>query len=232
VVRRLSALARLHEEDRRALEGVLADNIRRAGPHTDLACEGDAPVATQAILSGWALRYKTLEDGRRQIINLLLPGDTCDYNAFLLRELDHSVGALTPVIYAEIPSDRMEAVLANCPTVARALARESLVMAAIQREWTVNLGQRRAFERVAHLLCEVYLRLQTVGLAEGLSCTFPLTQTDLAEATGLSTVHVNRTLQELRRERLIVLQDKSLQIRNLEDLMSAALFYPNYLHLA
>jgi len=102
---------------------------------------------------------------------------------------------------------------------------------AIQREWAVNLGLRDATERMAHLFCELFLRLSLVGLVSGHSCEMPVTQADLAEATGLSPVHVNRTLQELRRLGLIVLKDKTLTIPDLEALADTAQFNPNYLHL-
>jgi CRP-like cAMP-binding protein len=115
--------------------------------------------------------------------------------------------------------------------VTQALWWESLVNSAIQREWTLNVGQRTAYERISHLLAELYLRLKTVGLTQNGSCDFPLTQTDVADATGLTAVHVNRTLQELRRDNLIVLERRRLTIPDLRSLMDAAMFNPNYLHL-
>jgi len=101
----------------------------------------------------------------------------------------------------------------------------------VQREWTLNLGQRSAYERLAHLLVELYLRLKAVGRAEDGRCDFPLTQNDLADATGLTSVHVNRTLQELRRDGLIELERKQLQILDLERMMDISMFNANYLHL-
>jgi CRP-like cAMP-binding protein len=117
------------------------------------------------------------------------------------------------------------------PRITQALFWDELVTVAIQREWTLNVGQRTAYERIAHLLCELYLRLRTVGLTDGTSCHFPLTQVDLADATGLTAVHVNRTLQELRRDGLIELQSKTLTIPDLNALRQVALFNDNYLHL-
>ncbi|BAM88917.1 putative transcriptional regulator, Crp/Fnr family [Bradyrhizobium oligotrophicum S58] len=182
------------------------------------------------ILTGWAARYKSLADGRRQIVNFVLPGDTCDAQIYLLERLDHSIAALTSISYAELDRDRFESLLAADRRLAEALWCETLSNAAIQREWTLNLGRRDAFERVAHLLCEVMARLRVVGLIDGNSCAFPITQMDLADATGLSVVHVNRTLQELRSAGLIVLRDRTLTIRDPEALMDAALFDPDYLH--
>ncbi|HEX8842043.1 MAG TPA: helix-turn-helix domain-containing protein, partial [Sphingomicrobium sp.] len=117
------------------------------------------------------------------------------------------------------------------PRITQALWWHELVTTAIQREWTVNLGQRSAYERLGHLLVELYLRLKTVGRAQDGRCDFPLTQNDLADATGLTAVHVNRTLQELRRDGLIELERKQLRILDLERLKDVSMFNPNYLHL-
>jgi CRP-like cAMP-binding protein len=230
-VRRLGALTGLSGGGEQALGRALQERVRRLGPREDLLCEGDEPEAVWMILSGWACRYKTLEDGRRQIINFVLPGDTCEFNSFLLPTMDHSVGALTVLSYAEISRETLAELTASHPSIAQALMRATLVNAAIEREWVVNLGQRVAFERMAHLLCEIFVRLEAVGLTQGDACDFPLTQTDLADATGLSVVHVNRTLQELRGAGLIVLRAKSLTIPDLQALQRAALFNLNYLHL-
>ena len=119
----------------------------------------------------------------------------------------------------------------NHPRVTEAMWWDTLVSTSIQREWIVNLGQRDAFERVGHLLCELYLRLDGVGLTMGNSCELPLVQTDLADATGLSAVHVNRTLKELRAAGLIVLKGRMLHIPDLAALKAATMFNPNYLHL-
>jgi len=144
--------------------------------------------------------------------------------------MDHSIVSLTSATFAEIDRDRFEAFIASDRTLAEAFWCETLSSAAIQREWTMNLGRRDAFERVAHLLCELIERLRPVGLWDGNNCAFPVTQLDLADATGLSVVHVNRTLQELRSSRLIVLRDRILTVNDLEALKGAALFNPDYLH--
>jgi len=183
------------------------------------------------ILTGWACRYKQLEDGRRQIVSFFLPGDICDLNIFILREMDHSIGTITSVTIADLSREFFYEISAGHPRIATAFWWESLVNSAIQREWTMSLGQRTASERMAHLLCEIFLRLRLAGLTREDSCDFPLTQSDLADATGLSKVHVNRTLQELRSAELIVLRGKSLTVPSLERLMNAGLFNANYLHM-
>jgi CRP-like cAMP-binding protein len=213
------------------LARAAGERARTFGPRVDIAREGDRPRDVHLILSGWACRYKQLEDGRRQIVSFFLPGDICDLNVFILREMDHSIGTITAVTIADLSRDFFDEISAGYPRIATAFWWESLVNSAIQREWTMSLGQRTASERMAHLLCEIFFRLRLAGLTRGDSCDFPLTQADLADATGLSKVHVNRTLQELRSAELIGLKGKSLRIPNLERLMNAGLFNANYLHM-
>jgi CRP-like cAMP-binding protein len=204
---------------------------RRFDARVDISREGDRPKDVHLILSGWACRYKQLEDGRRQIVSFFLPGDMCDLNVFILKEMDHSIGTLSPVTIADLSREFFDEISAGYPRIATALWWETLVNAAIQREWTMNLGQRTASERMAHLFCEIFFRLRLAGLTSERSCEFPLTQADLADATGLSKVHVNRTLQELRAANLLILRGKTLTVPNLERLMDAGLFNANYLHM-
>lgn len=230
-LRKLELFTRLSAADRQALEGVVGEKLRRVGPREDIVREGDSASHVSLILDGWACRYKQLEDGRRQIVAFFLPGDLCDTFIDVLREMDQSIGTLTPVTFAEISRDTLGAVAARHPRIMQALWWDTLVSASIQREWTVNLGQRSATERLGHLLCEVFIRLKGVGLTEGDHCVLPTTQADLADAMGLSTVHINRTLQELRGSGLIVLKGRNLTIPDLAALQAASLFTPNYLHL-
>jgi CRP-like cAMP-binding protein len=232
LIRKLEQFTRLSADDQRLLERVTCEHVRRIGPREDILCEGDEPGEIHLILSGWACRSKELEDGRGAILAFLLPGELCDLDSFLLHQMDHSVGALTPVSVAGIPRPLFEDLMLHHAHLAQALWAAALVDGAIQREWTLNLSQRTAYERLCHLLCELFLRLRAVGLTQGPSCELPITQAKLAEATGLTLVHLNRMLQELRATNLVVLKSKVLTIPNLEALMSAALFKPNYLHLA
>lgn len=227
----LEAFAKLSQDDRALIDRLLRKNVRDVGARRDLVREGDKPRAVNVVLEGWACRYKQLPDGRRQIVSFFIPGDLCDANVFILREMDHSIGAITKVRYAEILPDDFEHLMSSSPRITQALWWHELVVAAVQREWTTNVGQRSAYERIAHLLCELFIKLRQVGLTEGDSCDFPLTQMDLADATGLTSVHVNRTLQELRANGLIELASKRLRIPNLKALMGASMFNPNYLHL-
>ena len=228
---RLQNYTRLSKEDRATLDSISRSSVHEAAPRRDIIREGDDPKVVRLIVSGWACRYKGLPDGRRQIVGFFVPGDFCDLNVYILKEMDHSIGAITRVEYATIPPDEMNRLTESRPRIAQALWWHELVNAAIQSEWLLNVGQRSAYERLGHLLVEMYLRLRAVGLAENGSCDFPITQNDLAEATGLTPVHVNRTLQELRRDGLIELAHKRLTIPDLDKLMNASLFNPNYLHL-
>lgn len=231
VIRRLSALRPLSAEARASLEYAMLEGLQRVGAGEDLISEGDAVDSVHVVLSGWLCRYKTLEDGRRQIVNFIFPGESCDAHAFLLSTMDHSIATLTPVAYAEIKRARFEGLLSSDRSLAEAFWCETLVNNAIQREWAINLGRRVALERVAHLFCEIFERLRPVGMVDGNSCIMPITQMDLADATGLSVVHLNRTVQELRASGLIVLRERTLTIPDLGALKVAALYSPSYLQL-
>ncbi|MGN6278925.1 MAG: Crp/Fnr family transcriptional regulator [Sphingomonas sp.] len=227
---KLQRFAPLSQADLDAIAQICRQTVRTARARRDLIREGDTPHHVKLVVDGWAFRYKMLPDGRRQIVSFLLPGDLCDLNVFLLDEMDHSICALTPVTYAEMPRNLVEHMCTHRPAISRALWMESLVVAAIQREWTVSLGQRTARERIAHLFSELFERLDSVHLTEDDRCEMPLTQIDLAEATGMTAVHVNRTLQELRRENLIALNNRILTIPDLPALHRIAMFNPSYLH--
>lgn len=231
IIRRLENFTRLSSADREALTCLSSRRLRQLEAREDIIREGERPVVVNLVQEGWACRYRHLEDGRRQIMSFLLPGDFCDLNVFVLRAMDHSMGAVTPIAVAQVTREELDQIALDHSRVAEAMAWEDLVNAAVQREWTVTIGRRDAVERVAHLLCELFLRLQAIDLTEENGCELPLRQMDLADATGLSNVHVNRTLQELRRQHLIALEGRWLTVLDLEGLMSAALFDPGYLHL-
>jgi CRP-like cAMP-binding protein len=230
VTLKIEAFTRLSADDRAALAQA-GHNLHVVEARHDLVSEGDKPRFVHAVLDGWACRYKQLPDGKRQIVSLFVPGDFCDLNAYVLRAMDHSIGAITRLKVAVITPEEMNALTADRPRFTQILWWHELVTAAVQREWTLNLGQRNAHERIAHLLIELYMRLHIVGRAHDGRCDFPLTQNDLADATGLTSVHVNRTLQELRHDGLIELERKQLQILDLQRMMDLAMFNPNYLHL-
>ena len=231
LARRLQNYTRLSGDDLCALDALVRGGIRRVQPRRDLIGEGECPRSMYVVLDGWACRYKELPDGRRQVVGYFLPGNICDLHIYVLRRMDHSVGAVSEIRVAEVGREELETLLDRHPRISQALLWDELVMVATQREWTLNIGQRTAYERLAHLLLELFVRLESVGMTRGESCGFPLTQSDLAEATGLTSVHVNRMLQELRREKLIELGGRRLTILDRDALARAAMFNDNYLHL-
>ena len=204
---------------------------REASPGVDLISEGDRPENVRLILKGWAFRYKMLADGRRQIMSILLPGDFCDLHVAILKRMDHSIGVLSKVTVVEIPRVTIEELTSRHPGIARALWWATLVEEGIMREWLVNMGQRQADRAMCHLFCELAARLRVVGLVQGSSYEFPLTQEDLGDLLGLSSIHVNRTLQELRGSDLISLQGGVLTINDEAKLAKMSGFKPDYLHL-
>ena len=162
---------------------------------------------------------------------LLLPGDFCDLHVAILGEMDHSISTLTSCRIAEIPRKAVEDLTEKHPRITRALWWASLVDEGVLREWLVSMGRRPAEQRMAHLFCELLVRLQAVGMADDEGYDMPLTQIDLADVIGGSVVHINRTLQSLRGAGLIHWQGKRITIPDASQLMEYADFTPNYLHL-
>ena len=226
LTRRLEEYTPLSDSDRDELARLCAQSTHTIQPKRDLISEGDAPRSIYVILDGWACHYRTLEDGRRQIVDFAIPGDLCDLNLFILDRMDHSIGALTRLKVAEVGREVFHRVVTHYPNIVTALWWVELVSKSIHREWIVNVGQRSARQRIAHLFCEMFLRLESVGLTDSFSCDFPLTQTDIAETTGLTSVHVNRSIQELRREGLIVFERQRLTIPDMLALQGAGPFQP------
>ncbi|WP_206240086.1 Crp/Fnr family transcriptional regulator [Novosphingobium terrae] len=227
---KLSMFADISLDDKAALNW-LCDDVRVFQPKCDVIKEGDRPENVFLLVDGWAMRYKVLPNGRRQIMAYLIPGDLCDIHVFILKEMDHCIGLLSEARIAVIPKEKMLSVLDERPRLARALWWSSLVDDSVLREWLVNMGQRNAYDRIAHLLAEMWLRLSVVGRVDGNSMQLPLTQVDLADTMGLTAVHVNRVLQQLRQDGVIELASGTLRIPNIEKLMRVSAFEPNYLHL-
>ena len=231
LTRKLEHFVKLSDDDRRALDTMASQHVRERRARADLIREGDKPDHVKLILTGWACRYKVMEDGRRQILSFFVPGDLCDLNVYILREMDHSIGALTAVSYAQISREAFEEATEGRTRMMQALWWDALVSAAIQREWIANIGQRSAVERIAHLLLELFYRLEAVGLTREDSCEMPITQAEFADALGMTAVHVNRMIQELRGAGLIELAGKRLSILDRDALTRTAQFNPHYLHL-
>jgi len=183
------------------------------------------------LLEGMMCRYKDVANGERQIMELHVPGDFVDLHSFILKRLDHNVMALVPSRIAFVPHERLADVTRAHPHLARTLWFSTLLDAAIHRESMVSLGRRTALARIAHLLCELYVRLDIVGLTDGASYKLPLTQGDLAECLGLTSVHVNRTLKELREGGIASFQGGTVTIDDRAALERVAEFNPSYLYL-
>jgi CRP-like cAMP-binding protein len=230
LVRKLETFTELSEEEKRALQDAVGP-IRSFGSHEDLIREGDQSTGVPVVISGFACRHKMLPDGRRQIIGYFLPGDMCDARVFILKRMDHTISTLSPTTICLLPREAVLEITSRYPRITRAFWWNTLVEEAIVRQWLVNIGQRTALERLAHLFCEIYVRLQVVGLATQAGCELPVTQSELADTVALSTVHVNRTLKELRRVGLVSMSSKSLIIHDLPGLRTLAMFDPGYLHL-
>ena len=212
------------------LKAVVRERV--VNPRSNVLCQGDVPRLAHILLDGHTCRYRLLSDGRRQITAILMPGDICDLEAVMRGRADYSVGALTRCVLGEIPTERVAISAGSDPEMTQALWRRLLRDQAIAREWLVGMGQRTALERVAYLLCELRFRLEGVGMASGAEFEMPLTQVELADALGLSPVHINRTLRELRTTGLIRLATGTLTILDISVLELVAGFDPAYLCLA
>jgi CRP-like cAMP-binding protein len=221
--------AALTDADRQQLQDATTVS-REVAARQDIIREGDAPNAVHLVMNGFACRYKTLPNGRRSIMAYLVPGDFCDLHVSILGEMDHTIATLTPCTMVEIPHVKIQELTRN-PNIARAFWWATLVDEGILREWLVNMGQRAADQQMAHLLCELLFRLQTVGRATENSFLFPITQDELADTLGISAVHINRVLQQLREDGLIVLRERRVTFADVSRIMEFCGFTPNYLHL-
>lgn len=229
-VRKLESLTPLSDADRTVLERISA-NPRILPPHADLIREGDRPDGVFLVMDGLVCRHKTLSDGQRQIMAFLVPGDFCDLDVALLKRMDHTLTTFSLCRVVHLTPETIKDLMDHHPQIARALRMATLVDEATLREWLVNLGCRSSMGRLAHLFCELLVRLRVVGAASENSYALPLTQADLANTTGITTVHVNRTLQKMREEKLIELKRGRLTILDLPRLQKIAAFEPSYLHL-
>ena len=228
-IAKIRTYATLTSEDEALLIAACVDN-RRVPARRDLIREGDKPGPVHVMLEGWACRYKLLPDGGRQIVAFLIPGDFCDMHVAVLDHMDHSMATLTPARVAMIPRQQMEVLIDSRPMITQAFWRTQLVDEGVLRAWIVSMGRRDAAERVAHLMCELFLRLSVVGLTDGTSCALPLTQIVIADALGLTPVHVNRVLRSLREVGAMEIERGQLLINDTARLAQIAGFDDNYLH--
>jgi CRP-like cAMP-binding protein len=230
MLRKLSKWSSFDEQDQQAVL-ALPHETRSIGKGNYIVRDGDKPKRSCVLLSGFAYRHKMVGNGGRQILALHMSGDVVDLQNSLLRIADHDVQALTDAEVAFIPADAIRELAFSRPTVGMAMWYDTLVDASVHREWTANVGRRDARTRMAHLLCEFGVRLHDAGLGSLCSYEIPMTQEQLADATGLTSVHVNRTLKGLDKDGLTRRTLRSVSISDWDTLARAGDFDTRYLHL-
>ena len=230
MLRKLQLWMKFDEADQNAVLN-LPHQVRKFGPGQYIVRDGEKPVHSCLLMSGFAYRHKITGDGRRQIMSIHMKGDVVDLQNSLLRRSDHNVQALTNIQVALMPVEAVQELAFNRPTVGKAMWYETLVDASVFREWTLNVGRRDARARTAHMLCEFALRLEVAGLGEQCDYQLPMTQDQLGDALGLTPVHVNRTLKALEKDGLIERNKRSVKIANWQNLATVGDFDSNYLHL-
>jgi CRP-like cAMP-binding protein len=230
LIRKLESIFRLSDDERTALAN-LPMQVTDLRADQDVVREGDRPSRCCLLLEGFTCTYKVTGVGKRQIMAFHIPGDIPDLQSLHLKVLDNTLGTISPCKVGFIQHEVLRGLCERYPRITSAFWRETLVDASIFREWLMNVGRREAINRMAHLFCEMFVRMRAVGLAEDYSCDLPITQSELGDAMGLSTVHVNRTLQELRAANLISLERGRLTVLNWPELKRVGDFDPTYLHL-
>lgn len=213
------------------LAKALSLDIRHVQRRTIMIEQGAIPTKLGIMLDGWACRYKTIGNGRRQVLAFYLPGDVCDFNILMAPQLDSTIELIDGARVAGLSRAALGLLSRNQPRITRGLWWESQAAASVQREWMVNIGLRNARERIAHLMCEIVTRLDAVGLVSELSCDLPLTQADLGDACAMTAAHTNRSLRELRDAGLAVWRGGRLTVHDWDGLAALADFDPAYLQL-
>ena len=228
-IEKLNGFVTLSADEVAALAAVTGRPHNHA-PRQDLIREGDRPGPVFVVLEGWACRYKILPSGSRQILAYLMPGDACDLHVGLLAEMDHSIQTITAASVATVERTEMDEIMERHRGVAKAMYLSQLVDEGTMRAWITSMGRRASIERVAHLMCELYLRARNVGLALDQTFALPLSQAMMADSLGMTAVHLNRVMKELRQSGAMSLKRGSLIIEDPETLVRIAGFDENYLH--
>ncbi|MDB5538497.1 MAG: Crp/Fnr family transcriptional regulator [Devosia sp.] len=230
LVAKLTARDDLSAEEIAVLQGMMSEPRIVQGGH-DIVRDGDRPGHSTLLIDGFACRYTTLKDGGRQITALHVAGDFVDLHSFMLKEMDHGVGALTLCRIATVDHGRLLEITHTHPHLTRMFWLLTLIDGSMHREWLVGMGRRPALGNAAHFICEIYTRLSVVGMAADNAFVLPLTQVELGDVLGLSSVHVNRVLQELRSGELITWTGQNVVILDWDALADLAEFDPRYLHV-
>ena len=211
------------------LDAIARD--REVGANGDIISEGDRPWESTILVEGFAARYKVQAEGVRRISAIHVPGDFVDLHSFLLRKMDHGVLALTACRVSAVPHDNLDRITREHPHLTRVLWLSTVIDGAVHREWLVQMAGGQAYRRTAHLICELFVRLRAVELTDGTSFAFPLTQTDFGDMVGITNVHMNRTLMELRSDGLVTWKGGTVTIHDWDRLKQIARFDPTYLNL-
>jgi CRP-like cAMP-binding protein len=229
-LKKLRRRIEISSEEERVIRDSIAE-VRSVAADQITVRAGQPLSSSLLVLDGWLARCKDLSSGERQVTQLHVAGDFADLHGFTLKRLDHDLAAISECRLAVVPHEALRDITDRFPRLARVLWFSTNVDAAIQRELTLSLGQRSAISRMAHLFCELYARLEVVGKTDRDGYDFPLTQRELSECLGLTVVHANRTLQELRRRGLIELESRRLTILDRRGLGGVAEFDPSYLYI-
>jgi CRP-like cAMP-binding protein len=231
LTKKLERLGELGDEDRAAI-AALPCSIEQVPPHRHLVREGSAPAECCVLVDGFAFRDKVAAGGARQIVSFHIRGDILDLQHLLLATADHNVRAMGQATVGWIPKEAVRALALRRPAVAEALWRDTLIDASIFREWVLNVGRRDAKSRIAHMLSEFLVRCQAAGLGSAERVMLPMTQEQIADAVGLTPVHVNRMLRALEEDGVIERAGREIRVADWALMKRVADFDPAYLHAA
>jgi CRP-like cAMP-binding protein len=230
LIRKLDHLSALSSEEQAAVQEA-AGPVRQYGTHQCVVREFDTGGDIAVVVSGLACQHRTLPDGRRQIVGYSVPGDICDGRIFISTHADWTISTMMPTTIVMLSRADLDDAISSHPKIARSLWCNTMLQQSIERQWLFNLGQLTALERLAHLFCELHMRSRSTAKESATWCELPFTQSELADVVALSTVHVNRSMKELRRLGLATVTRKVMTIHNLDGLRALAMFDTHYLEL-
>ena len=230
MTRRLRTTSAIDEEDIEVI-GSLPIDLRILGPGEYVVRDGERSTACCLLAEGFCIRSKTTWEGRRQILSIHIPGEIPDLQSLYLHVMDHDLVTLTEAQVGYIPHAALQDIVRRRPNIAAVLWRDSLVDAAMFREWIVNVGQRPAASRLAHIVVELRARLKIIGRGEGNRIDMPLTQEQIGEAMGITPIHANRIIKQLREEGVLEFQRGHVTVLDESKLEELAHFDDRYLHL-
>jgi CRP-like cAMP-binding protein len=229
--RKLARLVDLNNAEREAL-AALPFTLEKTSANRYLVKEGEKVTRCCLLVKGYVARHKMNREGKRQIVSFHMPGDMVDLQHSLLPTADHNIQTMTAATVAWVPIPALAEVASLFPRVAAAFAKDALIDASVFREWVLNVGARDAKTRIAHMLCEFLQRREALGIATAEALDLPFTQEQIGDATGLTSVHVNRMLRELVEDGAFTRIGRTLRVSNWHELKAIADFDPAYLHQA